>query len=161
MTLKELRTQKKLTQEQVARLLDITRRTYIKYEQDEEKLSKIKHSSIISILNEYGKIDETHGVLGLENIKAICNSIFKDYSVKFCFLFGSYAKGKAKETSDIDLYVSMKTNGEEYYDLIERLREELKKKIDLIHETQLTNNLELTNEILRYGIKIYESGEKR
>lgn len=155
MTLKELRISKKLTQEKAAKILGITRRTYINYEHGNIDFSKAKYAYIFKVLNEYGKIDEKHGLLSLDEIKKACSNIFKDYSVRFCYLFGSYAKGKAKENSDIDLFVSMETNGTEYFDLAERLREELNKKIDLIHETQLKNNFELTKEILKDGIKIY------
>jgi len=155
MNIRELRKSKQLTQEQAAMMLGITRRTYIKYEQQENDLSKHKYDYICQLLEEYGKIDETHGILSIEDIRNICTNIFKDYSIEFCYLFGSYSKGKAKENSDIDLLVSMPIDGIEYFDLVERLREELKKKVDLIHETQLKNNYELTKEILKDGIKIY------
>ena len=155
MNLKELRLSKKLSQEKAAELLGITRRTYIKYEQGKVDLSNKKYAYIFDVLNEYGKIDEEHGLLSIDEIKNVCSNIFKDYSVEFCYLFGSYAKGKENEKSDIDLFVSMDTNGMEYFDLVERLREELKKKVDLIHETQIKNNFELTKEILKDGIKIY------
>lgn len=155
MDLKELRLSKKLSQEKTAELLGITRRTYIKYEQGKVNLTNKKYVYIFDVLNEYGKIDEEHGLLSIEEIKSVCSNILKDYSVEFCYLFGSYAKGKASEKSDVDLFVSMDTNGMEYFDLVERLREELKKKVDLIHETQIKNNFELTKEILRDGIKIY------
>lgn len=155
MDLKELRLSKKLSQEKTAELLGITRRTYIKYEQGKVNLTNKKYAYIFDVLNEYGKIDEEHGLLSIEEIKSVCSNILKDYSVEFCYLFGSYAKGKASEKSDVDLFVSMDTNGMEYFDLVERLREELKKKVDLIHETQIKNNFELTKEILRDGIKIY------
>ena len=81
--------------------------------------------------------------------------IFEEYNVNYAYLFGSYAKGKAKETSDIDILVSMPLNGLAFYELAERLRESLKKKIDLLDESQLENNTLLVKEILQDGIKIY------
>jgi hypothetical protein len=39
--------------------------------------------------------------------------------------------------------------------LVETLREELKKKVDVLDIKQLNNNLVLTKEILKDGIKIY------
>jgi len=155
MSLKELRQLKNLSQEQAARLLGISRRTYIKYEQGKIDISKPKYSYIINTLNEYGKIDEEHGLLTIEEIKEICSKIFKDYSIEFCYLFGSYAKGKANEKSDVDLFVSMPLDSMKYYDLLERLREELRKKVDLIHDTQIKDNYELFKEIMKDGIKIY------
>ena len=70
-------------------------------------------------------------------------------------MFGSYAKGTAKETSDIDLYVSSSLTGLKFVGLIERLRQGLHKKIDLIRSSELVNNIDLMNEIMKDGIKIY------
>jgi predicted nucleotidyltransferase len=93
--------------------------------------------------------------LTVEQIKKICNEIFKAYDVEYCYLFGSYAKGKASEKSDIDLLVSMPVNGLKFFELIELLREKLMKKVDLLDIAQLNNNPSLVQEILRDGIKIY------
>ena len=38
----------------------------------------------------------------------------------------------------------------------EKMRERLNKRIDLLKVNQLENNIELLNEILKDGIKIYE-----
>ncbi len=155
MLLRELRISKKLTQVQVANLLGVNRRTYINYEQGKVDLSKPRFSYIFETLQNFGKIDESHGIYNIEDIKDICSSVFKEYDISFCYLFGSYAKGKATEISDIDLFVSMPSKGVEYYDLLENLKERFKKNIDLIHETQLNSNLTLTKEIMKNGIKIY------
>ena len=75
--------------------------------------------------------------------------------IDFCYLFGSYAKGLANEKSDVDLYVSSSLTGVRFVGLIERLRQTLHKKIDLIRSSELSNNIELVNEIMKGGIKIY------
>ena len=75
--------------------------------------------------------------------------------MEYCYLFGSYAKGKATEKSDVDLLVAMPVDGMKFYELIEMLREQLKKKIDLLNIEQLDNNPMLVQEILKDGIKIY------
>ena len=155
MNLKNLRLLKGLTQEQVADMLDITRRTYIKYEQNEEKISKSKLQYIYQVLENYGRIDEEHGILTISEIIETCNGIFKEYDVNFAYLFGSYAKGIANETSDIDIVISMEINEYNFFEIIEDLRERLKKKIDLLDVSQLINNAVLINEILKDGIKIY------
>lgn len=49
----------------------------------------------------------------------------------------------------------MPVDGMKYFELIEILREQLKKKIDLLDVTQLDNNPTLVKEILKDGIKIY------
>ena len=68
--------------------------------------------------------------------------------VNFCYLFGSYAK--AKPTSDVDLLISANVKG-----LVEEIRLKLNKKVDVLDINQLNNNIELTEEILKDGIKIY------
>ena len=91
----------------------------------------------------------------IESIKNICAEVFERYAVEYCYLFGSYAKGKATETSDVDLLIATPLNGLQFFELVETLREKLCKKIDALHQTHLNNNLELTQEILKDGIKIY------
>ena len=83
------------------------------------------------------------------------NLVFQNYPVEYCYLFGSYAKGIATETSDVDLLLRTDTTGIKFYGLVERLRETLKKNVDVLEVRQLTNNPELINEILRDGVKIY------
>ena len=80
---------------------------------------------------------------------------FKKYEVEYCYLFGSYAKGKATETSDVDLLIATPLSGLKFFELVEELREKLCKKVDALHQTQLNNNLKLTQEILKDGLKIY------
>ena len=75
--------------------------------------------------------------------------------MRYAYLFGSYAKGKATEKSDVDLLISMPLNGLRFYEFVEVLRESLKKKVDLLDDTQLENNTVLVKEILQDGIKIY------
>lgn len=75
--------------------------------------------------------------------------------MKYCYLFGSYAKGKTTEKSDIDLLVSMPIDGMKFFELVELLREKLKKRIDLLDVSQLDKNLLHTQEFLEDGIKIY------
>lgn len=155
MKLKDFRTEKGLTQEQAAQLLGISRRTYIKYENDDTRASEMKYKFMCQVLESYGFIDEEHGVLTIEQIKKICSEIFSKYNVDYCYLFGSYAKGKANEKSDVDLLVAMPVNGLQFFDLVEALRETLRKKVDVLDLGQLNNNIDLVKEILKDGIKIY------
>lgn len=155
MTLKELRKKKKLTQAACAKYLGIPLRTYQNYETDASKVGSIKYNFMLQKLEQYGFMDETHGILTIEQIKNICASIFKEYSVEYCYLFGSYAKGKATEVSDVDLLISTPISGMRFYDLVESIREALQKKVDILNREQLNNNPELINEILKDGIKIY------
>ena len=155
MKLKKLRLEKGLTQERAAQILGVSRRTYVTYEKDESKIPPVKMEFFLHTLKKYGIIDETHGILTLETIKKICTGILKEYNVEYMYLFGSYAKGNATETSDVDLLVSMPVNGLAFYELIETLREKLRKKVDLLDIAQLNNNPKLVQEILKDGVKIY------
>lgn len=155
MTLKQLRKEKGITQSECAKLLQVSLRTYKRYESDESKISPLKYQFLLQRLNEYGLVDEEHGILTIERIREICSEVFKDYSVAYCYLFGSYDKGKATDKSDVDLLVAVPIDGMKFFELIERLREKLKKKIDLLDISQLDNNPMLVQEILKDGIKIY------
>lgn len=155
MSLKDIRLQSNLTQEEAAQLLGVTRRTYVNYEAGKIDESSLKYKYVVETLQKVTLIDENHGILTIDQIRKICGEIFKDYSVEYCYLFGSYAKGKATEKSDVDLLVAMPVDGMKFFELIEVLREQLKKKIDLLDIAQLENNPALVQEILRDGIKIY------
>lgn len=155
MSLKDIRLRSNLTQEEAAQLLGVTRRTYVNYEAGKIDESSLKYKYVVETLQKATLIDENHGILTIDQIRKICGEIFKDYSVEYCYLFGSYAKGKATEKSDVDLLVAMPVDGMKFFELIEVLREQLKKKIDLLDIAQLENNPVLVQEILRDGIKIY------
>ena len=135
--------------------MKIPLRTYINYENDIRKEGSIKYKYILDNLSKYGYVDEHNGILTIDTIRGLCLSIFNKYDVEYCYLFGSYAKGSANEDSDVDLLISTKVTGLEFFELVEDLRSNLKKEVDLIDTKQLKDNLKLTNEILSDGIKIY------
>ena len=155
MKLKDLRIEKKMTQQEVADLVGISLRSYKSYENDEDKKDTIKYDYIVEKLEKVNIIDEEHGVLELEDIIETCSKIFERYNVYFCYLFGSYAKGYAKEDSDVDLLIDTDARGIDFYGLIEELRVNLHKRVDLLNMDQLKDNLELTKEILKDGVKVY------
>lgn len=155
MTLRETRKSKGITQKAAAAFLGVPLRTYSNYENDLKKQNTIKYRYMLEKLNSYGYIDEETGILSLEMITEVCSSIFPQYGVEYCYLFGSYAKGTASETSDVDLLVYTELSGISFFGLVEELREKLKKKVDVLDQKQIVNNFALVNEILKDGIKIY------
>ena len=155
MKLKEIRTSKNLTQSEAANILSVSVRSYKDYENVIEKFKTPKYHYLCETLAKYNTLDEEHGLLKLEVIKEQVKKIFDKYNVNFCYLFGSYAKGYANPKSDVDLLIDAEITGLDFYGLVEELREELHKKIDLLKINQLEKNLELTREILKDGIKIY------
>lgn len=154
-TVKEIRKKCGLTQAEASQITDVPLRTYINYENDPSKAGSIKYNYILQKLQKYGLVDESHGILKLEDIVSICTAVFDEYKVHYCYLFGSYAKGIPTEKSDVDLLISTDASGMKFFGLAERLRERLKKKVDLINVEQLKDNPELIEEILKDGIKIY------
>ena len=153
--LKALRTDRGLTQKEAAQLIGVSLRSYISYENEEELADTPKYRFLLREMKEITRVDEEHGILTVDEIKQICNGILVNYPVQFCYLFGSYAKGKASAASDIDLVISSDISGLRFYELTEKLREALHKKIDILDMKQLAGNEKLLNEVLKDGIKIY------
>jgi len=153
--LKSRRLQRKITQKEAAERIGISLRSYIMYENDESKEGTPKYRFLLQEMDRIILLDESHGILSIEEIKQKCADVFALYHVEFCYLFGSYAKGKATEKSDVDLLVSTETTGLTFFEMTERLRESLHKKVDLLDLKQLSNNENLLREVLKEGIKIY------
>ena len=158
MTLKETRLHYQLSQADAANIIGVPVRSLRRYETDENYGSLHKRQMFIELLNKHCEITEEKGLLTIESIKQIITKLFDDEykgEIEFCYLFGSYAKGIAKETSDVDLYVSSSLTGLRFVGLIERARQALHKIVDVIRSSELNNNIDLVNEIMKYGIKIY------
>lgn len=151
--LKRNRLELNITQEEAARLLNISRRTYQKYETIVNNDPKLDY--YVFKFKELNKVDENTGLLSIDKIKAVVSSIMSKYKIKTCYLFGSYAKSKAKPSSDVDLLIESDITGLDYYGLVEELRSGLHKKIDLLTLNSISNNAEMMYEILKDGIKIY------
>ena len=77
-------------------------------------------------------------MLTIQQIKDAVSDYFKDKPVKSVYLFGSYARGEAKEGSDIDLLFSLKEDTRiSYYGLagyLLDLEKKLSNKVDLVEE---------------------------
>ena len=125
--LKSIRLEKELTQQQAAGIVGISLRSYKSYENDLDKMGNLKYNYIYEKLSRINPIDEEHGIVDLEYISRKCSEIFDKYKINFCYLFGSYAKGKAKDDSDVDLLISTEIKGLKFFGLVEELRNSLQK----------------------------------
>lgn len=80
-------------------------------------------------------------MLTVQQIKDTVQTYFKDKPVKKVYLFGSYAKGEAKEDSDVDILFSLKENTRiSYFGLAQYLidlERILSRKVDLVEEEVL------------------------
>ena len=151
MELRETRKQIGYTQPEAAAFLGIPFRTYCRYESEEQYKDTFKYNQMVSLLNE--QLSNT--VLKIETIKDVVAAIFANYKVSTCYLFGSYAKGKATSDSDIDLMIVSEIEGIEYYQLLNDLETKFGKKIDLLRLETAIQNAELMSELLNDGIKVY------
>lgn len=89
----------------------------------------------------------------VEEVIQTVTGLCKKYSAKKVILFGSRAKGTARERSDIDIAVS----GAKDFDLLVEEIEELPTlySVDIINLDTCRNSL-LMEDIRQYGQKIYE-----
>lgn len=159
MNLLQTRTYYNLTQLEASRIIKLPIRTYIRYEKDDNYGNELKREMMIKTINDHCEITETKGILTIDFIKSELTKLFdSEYKsdIEFCYLFGSYAKSYANESSDVDLCVSTQLTGLKFIGLSESIRQVLHKKIDLIRLSNLNDNIDLINEIMKDGIKIYE-----
>ena len=160
MTIKEIRLNKQLTQQEASNLLVLILRTYQNYELEVSTRDKFKIDYIKKTLSEYERITPIKGIRTFEEIKNVVYNVFKDTDVSYVYLFGSYAGNNATEVSDVDLLVSNEIKGLKYVGIYEELTKNMHKKIDLIRIDDLIMNFDFLNEVLRKGIKIYERREE-
>ena len=151
MRLRELRKQLGLTQPEAAIIIGVPFRTYCRYEGEQQYENTFKYNQMVSVLDKQAD----NIVLKLETIKEAVSDVLKNYKISVCYLFGSYAKGKATPNSDIDLMIVGEIDGLEYYQLLSDLETKLRKQIDLLRLETAIQNVRLMNDILKEGVKIY------
>ncbi|MCM1189220.1 MAG: nucleotidyltransferase domain-containing protein [bacterium] len=94
-------------------------------------------------------------VYTVQQIQMILNPIFSDYKVKTAIIFGSYAKGTAREQSDVDILVDSGLKGLAFFGLLEDVVTSLGKDVDLIDVSQIAPNSQIDEEIRQSGKVIY------
>jgi len=93
----------------------------------------------------------------IETLKTLLQA---DTNVQFAYLFGSYAKEKAQEESDVDIAVYLSdTTLDKQLDLIHTLQKAVEKKIDLVVLNDV-KNLYLLESILKEGMLLKDSPDR-
>ena len=161
-SLKKLRKDRGFTQEQLANLVGVSRRTYQRYEENETEVSKKKLSEMIFKILNLQVISETTGVLSINEITKKVRNICKNYpEIECVYLFGSYARGEMTEKSDIDLfYVGNKLTGLNVAGFYGELCRSLCKEVDLLSSSSIVGDENMISEVFNDGIKIYKNFRK-
>jgi len=89
-------------------------------------------------------------------IKQRLQPIFISHQIRQAILFGSYGKGNATQSSDVDLLVDSDLRGLRFVGFVEELREALDdKEMDVFDITHVEPKSRIAEEIRQTGIEIY------
>ena len=81
--------------------------------------------------------------------------VFREYGVRSAVLFGSYAKGKAEQNSDVDILVDSGLRGLRFFGLLESVSDALEIPVDLLDVQQIVPGSPIEREIRESGVHIY------
>ena len=160
-SLKAIRENLGLTQLEISNLIGIPVNTLRNWEQETRTPSEwILNLLIDRILREsneqHSVVDESTSILSFLTIKKSVAKIAEQYDIKRIYLFGSYVKGQATASSDIDLYMESDLYGLEYFEFAEQLRGNLKKKVEVLSNKTIQEHSKIDEEIKKTGVLIYE-----
>ena len=82
-------------------------------------------------------INDNINVLSIKEIKDRVKPVLNKYGINNIYLFGSYARGEAKSTSDVDIYCD-KGNIKTFIDqgnLEDELKQALNKEVDIVFDS--------------------------
>lgn len=100
-------------------------------------------------------------IYSIDEIREKVSSVLKNYAVKSCLLFGSYARGEATSRSDVDLVIDTEVTGFAYYGLWLKIEEKLGKKVDFLRNQQVNASKSLHENVEREGKLIYGHIQER
>ncbi len=157
----DIRKEYSLTQIDLSELLHIPKRTIENWDSGSRKPSPWISKLIIDNLSKYpmsksGLISKYTGIYELEEIKKIIQPIALEFGLDKVVVFGSYAKGKAKKYSDIDLYVEGDLRPFDFFGLLEDFHTKLFKDIDVVHKLNTKAGAKIFDIIKKSGVTLYE-----
>ena len=102
----------------------------------------------------------TKTVYNIDEIKEKLEPIFRKEPIKKAILFGSYAKGKQRPNSDVDIVIDSegKIRGFNFFGVLGDVAEALDKQVDLIEAYEIIEGGRVQCEIEETGVLIYERG---
>jgi len=159
--IKQARLNAGLTQASASEYLGISKRTIGSWEDGSRTPSTGVLLAVAEKLLAYPKKSEAvysakEGIYSLSEIISIVRRVVQTEDVSRVVLFGSYAKGLAKATSDVGLLVETPLTGLAFFGLAEKLKNALKKEVDVIGSNEVIPNGRVDEEIKNAGIVIYE-----
>lgn len=97
-------------------------------------------------------------IYSLSDIRDILSRALCNTPVKQAILFGSYAKGCAREESDLDLVVDMdgKHQNFAFWGVYEILRNAFSVPVELFEKSEIIPGREADQEIQRTGVIVYD-----
>jgi len=98
-------------------------------------------------------------MLSIEEIKLCILPIIKKYPIEKVILYGSYARGDASDTSDIDLVVESggKLRNSKIFTLGGDLLNVLPVRVDVYDILEITNPSAMYENIQKEGVVIYDA----
>lgn len=152
--LKQIRKNIGLTQIEAANMIGVSRRTYQKYEENNN--FNDAYDEILKALKEIDTFRTEDFILNPKIIKKRCEGVFVNYpEVKCAYLYGSYAREEATVESDVDILVVVDTMGMKFFGLAADLKNVLGKDVDLQTFEQVIGDEKFMRRFLMESIKIY------
>ena len=94
-------------------------------------------------------------IYSIATIQSLLKPVFDSYHIKKAILFGSYAKGQARQNSDVDILVDSGLKGLAFFGLLEDVVTALDKNVDMLDVSQVARNSVVDKEIAKSGVLIY------
>jgi hypothetical protein len=95
-------------------------------------------------------------IFTVPQLQALLSPVFDRYGIRRAVLFGSYGKGTATETSDVDLLVDSGLRGLRFVGLLDDVQRAVGKDVDLFDVTHIESGSRIDREIRDTGVTVYE-----
>ena len=98
-------------------------------------------------------------VLTHDEIKAMITPVVQCHPVKRVIIFGSYARGTATDTSDLDIMIDSENQleGFDYFGIVGTLLKKFPIPVDVMEASEVDKNSVFYRNIQRDGVVVYES----